>query len=34
MNPFITPFISTVTPNVTTTPTMTQRPDGTYSLID
>ena len=34
MNPLLTPFISTVTPNVTTTPTMTQRPDGTYSLID
>ena len=34
MNPLLTPFISTVTPSVTTTPTMTQRPDGTYSLID
>jgi hypothetical protein len=34
MNPLLTPFISTANPNVTTTPTMTQRPDGTYSLID
>ena len=36
MNALIMPFISTLTPSVPTSnlPTMTQRPDGTYSLID
>tara|TARA_R100001015_G_C4629410_1_gene190238 strand:- start:1092 stop:2000 length:909 start_codon:yes stop_codon:yes gene_type:complete len=34
MNPLITPFISTVTPNVTTTPTMTQTGPNTFSLIN
>jgi hypothetical protein len=34
MNPLLTPFISTVTPNVTTTPTMTQTGPNTFSLIN
>lgn len=34
MNPFIIPFISTVTPSVTTTPTMTQTGPNTFSLIN
>lgn len=34
MNPLLTPFISTVTPSVTTTPTMTQTGPNTFSLIN